>query len=223
VRVAVDLQVDETGALNPGVSFIEPLSDGQSRALDLGATLSSQGAREDKFGNYGLSDYRVEPPVRRARFTDMSDVGLLVPRGQAINPGRRRRQSLGTTSPVIPDRDPGSASYLLRAPPQCNLQQIVSDGAMAIPEEEKLTVDEFLEAITGHDGRSELVRGVAYAMAVPKRGTTSSAATFRRPSSLRESGRDVAPRRATRPCRPGRIPSDIRMSWSIVAHPTRRH
>jgi hypothetical protein len=52
VRVAVDLQVDETGALNPGVSFIEPLSDGQSRALGLGATLSSQGTREDKFGNY---------------------------------------------------------------------------------------------------------------------------------------------------------------------------
>jgi hypothetical protein len=52
VRVAVELQVDETGELNPGVSFIEPLSDGQSRALGLGATLSSQGTREDKFGNY---------------------------------------------------------------------------------------------------------------------------------------------------------------------------
>jgi hypothetical protein len=52
VQVTVDLQVDETGALNPGVSFIEPLSDAQSRALGLGATLSSQGTREDKFGNY---------------------------------------------------------------------------------------------------------------------------------------------------------------------------
>jgi hypothetical protein len=52
VQVTVDLQVDETGALNPGVSFIEPLSDGQSRALGLGGTLSSQGTREDKFSNY---------------------------------------------------------------------------------------------------------------------------------------------------------------------------
>lgn len=51
-QVTVDLQVDETGALNPGVSFIEPLSDGQSRSLGLGVTLSSQGTREDKFGNY---------------------------------------------------------------------------------------------------------------------------------------------------------------------------
>lgn len=52
-QVTVDLQVDETGALNPGVSFIEPLSDGQSRSLGLGATLSSQGTREDKFGKIG--------------------------------------------------------------------------------------------------------------------------------------------------------------------------
>jgi hypothetical protein len=41
---------------------------------------------------------------------------------------------------------------------------------MAIPEEEKLTVDEFLEAITGRDGRFELVRSVAYAMAGAKEG-----------------------------------------------------
>lgn len=41
---------------------------------------------------------------------------------------------------------------------------------MAIPEEEKLTVDEFLQAIAGLDGRFELVRGVAYAMAGAKEG-----------------------------------------------------
>jgi Uma2 family endonuclease len=41
---------------------------------------------------------------------------------------------------------------------------------MTIPEEEKLTVDQFLEAIAGHDGRFELVRGVAYAMAGAKEG-----------------------------------------------------
>jgi hypothetical protein len=52
VQTTVDLQVDETGALNPGVSFIDPLTDGQSRSLGLGGTLSSQGTREDKFGNY---------------------------------------------------------------------------------------------------------------------------------------------------------------------------
>lgn len=52
VQTTVDLQVDETGALNPGVSFIEPLSDSQSRSLGLGATLSSQGTREDKFSTY---------------------------------------------------------------------------------------------------------------------------------------------------------------------------
>lgn len=52
VQATVDLQVDETGALNPGVTFIEPLSGGQSRSLGLGATLSSQGSREDKFSNY---------------------------------------------------------------------------------------------------------------------------------------------------------------------------
>jgi Uma2 family endonuclease len=41
---------------------------------------------------------------------------------------------------------------------------------MTIPEEEKLTVDQFLQAIAGHDGRFELVRGVAYAMDGAKEG-----------------------------------------------------
>lgn len=94
---------------------------------------------------------------------------------------------------------------------------------MAIPEEEKLTVDEFLEAIAGHDGRFELVRGVAYAMAGAKEAHNVICSNVQTALFLRESGRDVAPRRATRPCRPGRIPSGIRMSWSIVGHPTRRH
>lgn len=52
VQVTLDLQVDETGALNPGVSFINPLADGQSFTLGLGASVSSQGTREDKFSNY---------------------------------------------------------------------------------------------------------------------------------------------------------------------------
>lgn len=41
---------------------------------------------------------------------------------------------------------------------------------MAFAEAEKLTVDQFLEAIAGRDGRFELVRGIAYAMAGAKQG-----------------------------------------------------
>ena len=41
---------------------------------------------------------------------------------------------------------------------------------MAVTEGEKLTVDEFFKAIAGRDGRFELVRGVAYAMAGAKEG-----------------------------------------------------
>jgi hypothetical protein len=65
VQVTLDLQVDETGALNPGVTFNHVLENSinvfrpgntvtvaQSSSVGLGATLSSQGTREDKFGNY---------------------------------------------------------------------------------------------------------------------------------------------------------------------------
>jgi hypothetical protein len=52
VQITLDLQVDETGAINPGVSFINPLPSSQSYTTALGATFSSQGTREDKFGNY---------------------------------------------------------------------------------------------------------------------------------------------------------------------------
>jgi hypothetical protein len=52
VQVTLDLQVDETAALNPGVSFIKPLKATETFTLGLGATVSSQGTREDKFGNY---------------------------------------------------------------------------------------------------------------------------------------------------------------------------
>ena len=41
---------------------------------------------------------------------------------------------------------------------------------MTIAEAGKLTVAEFLQAVTGRDGRFELVRGVAYAMAGAKEG-----------------------------------------------------
>ena len=52
VQVTLDLQVDEVGAVNPGVSFIKPLPSSQSFTLGLGGTLSSQATREDKFGSY---------------------------------------------------------------------------------------------------------------------------------------------------------------------------
>jgi hypothetical protein len=52
VQVTLSLQVDETGAFNPGISFINPIGSGQSFTLGLGGILSSQGTREDKSGNY---------------------------------------------------------------------------------------------------------------------------------------------------------------------------
>jgi hypothetical protein len=79
VQFTLDLQVDETGALNPGVSFITPMHAGitnfvgeflapsgsllqtvtypfvstpQSYNLGIGGTLSSQATREDKFQSY---------------------------------------------------------------------------------------------------------------------------------------------------------------------------
>ena len=41
---------------------------------------------------------------------------------------------------------------------------------MGIPEHEKLTVDEFFDAISGSEGCYELVGGIAYAMAGAKEG-----------------------------------------------------
>jgi Uma2 family endonuclease len=41
---------------------------------------------------------------------------------------------------------------------------------MAIPGHEKLTIDEFFDAISGSEGRYELVGGIAYAMAGAKEG-----------------------------------------------------
>jgi hypothetical protein len=52
VQTTLDLQVDETGALNPGASFIKPIDSAQSFTFGLGGTLSSQGTREDKFESY---------------------------------------------------------------------------------------------------------------------------------------------------------------------------
>lgn len=55
-QVTLDLQVDETGATNPGVTFVQPLTAMQSTSTGVSATLSSQGTREDKFGSYWSLD-----------------------------------------------------------------------------------------------------------------------------------------------------------------------
>lgn len=41
---------------------------------------------------------------------------------------------------------------------------------MGIPDHEKISIDDFFEAISGQEGRYELVHGVAYAMAGAKQG-----------------------------------------------------
>ena len=59
VQSTLDLQVDETGALNPGVTFIDPLPSMQSMSYAVGATLSSQATHEDKFSSYWKLDKLV--------------------------------------------------------------------------------------------------------------------------------------------------------------------
>jgi hypothetical protein len=88
-QVSLDLQVDETGALNPGATFITPMHAGitnfvgeqlvsstsplatvsypfvstpQMYTLGIGGTLSSQATREDKFGSYWDVD-KLKRPV----------------------------------------------------------------------------------------------------------------------------------------------------------------
>jgi hypothetical protein len=56
VQVTLDLQVDETGAVNPGATFLSPLRGTDTFSVGLGASLSSQGTREDKFGSYWSLD-----------------------------------------------------------------------------------------------------------------------------------------------------------------------
>ena len=98
VQLTLDLQVDETGALNPGVSFITPMHTGvtnfvgfpfvsspQSYSLGLGGTLSSQATREDKFANYWdveklkrnlVGDTCPKTPEHGSSFLLESDLGI---------------------------------------------------------------------------------------------------------------------------------------------------
>ena len=72
---------------------------------------------------------------------------------------------------------------------------------MAIPEEEKLTVDEFFEAIAGREGRYELVGGVAYAMAGAKEGHNvicSNVQSAVVPAGKRKGGRTTSSNTAVR-------------------------
>jgi len=57
VQTTLDLQVFETGAVNPGATFIRPIFNGTDTfSLGIGGTLSAQGTREDKFGSYWNMD-----------------------------------------------------------------------------------------------------------------------------------------------------------------------
>jgi hypothetical protein len=97
VQVTLDLQVDETSALNPGVALNRVLPNAittfgksqvttpQSFNLGLGGTLSSQGTREDKFGNYWnldkLKNYKggttcPETPKHGASLLLESELGI---------------------------------------------------------------------------------------------------------------------------------------------------
>jgi hypothetical protein len=60
VQLTLDLQADETGSTNPGATFISPLRGTDTFSVGLGASLSSQGTREDKFGAYWLLDRLVD-------------------------------------------------------------------------------------------------------------------------------------------------------------------
>lgn len=107
VQTTLDLQVDETGALNPGVSFITPthagitnfkgeflttsttaglgtatfpfLSSPQSYNLGIGGTLSSQATREDKFEYYWNVD-KLKLPLKGDSCADPNESPLLKPR-----------------------------------------------------------------------------------------------------------------------------------------------
>jgi hypothetical protein len=61
VQVTLDLQVDETSALNPGASLIKPLPRSQSFSLGLGGIASSQATREEKYGTYWNLDKLLGP------------------------------------------------------------------------------------------------------------------------------------------------------------------
>ena len=65
-QVTLDMQVDEIGAVNPGISLIRPIDAVQTFTFGVGATLSSQGTREDKFGSYWNLD-RLKKPCPGAK------------------------------------------------------------------------------------------------------------------------------------------------------------
>lgn len=59
-QITLSFQVDETGAVNPGLTLIRPLSTTNSYTTGLGATLSSQAERIDKYEfYYSVADLAV--------------------------------------------------------------------------------------------------------------------------------------------------------------------
>lgn len=61
-QLTLSFEVDESGGLSPGVSFITPLANSQSFGLGLGATVSSTASRIDKFDpTYSVASLMIEP------------------------------------------------------------------------------------------------------------------------------------------------------------------
>ena len=93
---------------------------------------------------------------------------------------------------------------------------------MGVSEHEKLSIDDFFEAIAGLDGRYELVGGVAYAMPGARQRHNvirSNVLTAFLPTAKRKGSRATSVNTGVQT---GRIRSDIRMLWWIAARPMRR-
>ncbi len=54
VQTTIDLQADETGAVNPGLSYILPFNASENFTLNAGANISSQSTQEHKYGSYWI-------------------------------------------------------------------------------------------------------------------------------------------------------------------------
>ncbi|PZA10772.1 hypothetical protein DNX69_15605 [Rhodopseudomonas palustris] len=79
VQTTLDLQVDESGALNPGATYLSS----PTFTIGAGAVLSSQATRESKFGNYwaldklkGASSSPCSSSNARASSLLLSDLGI---------------------------------------------------------------------------------------------------------------------------------------------------
>jgi hypothetical protein len=130
-QVTLSLEVDESSAANPGVSFIDPerndilkfpvggpVTAAQSFTLGAGATISSQASRTDKFTMFYLvSDLRkpIDPdndichpksvpsngPAKGSSFLLSSDLGIPKWLNDALEVDRRLPSSVMPKAPVL--------------------------------------------------------------------------------------------------------------------------